>query len=136
MELELLFPLILVVYAKYTTEKAFDLMASHGIMYNNYINYDSLSVSMMVTVVLRKRNNGSALPLTPGGSNVIVNISRGSPAMPSTEIVMAISIPATGLVSKMSDVTSEKSFAAQEQQYFKNQASIQTYIHYSNVYIQ
>ena len=28
MELELLFPLILVVYAKYTTEKAFDLMAS------------------------------------------------------------------------------------------------------------
>ena len=31
MELELLFPLILVVYAKYTTEKAFDLMASHGI---------------------------------------------------------------------------------------------------------
>ena len=29
--MELLFPLILVVYAKYTTEKAFDLMASHGI---------------------------------------------------------------------------------------------------------
>ena len=29
--MELLSPLILVVYAKYTTEKAFDLMASHGI---------------------------------------------------------------------------------------------------------
>ena len=32
--------------------------------------------------------------------------------MPSTEIVMATSIPTTGLVSKMSDVTSEKSFTA------------------------
>ena len=32
--------------------------------------------------------------------------------MPSTEIVMATSIPATGLVSKMSDVTSEKSFTS------------------------
>ena len=32
--------------------------------------------------------------------------------MPSTEIVMATSIPATGLVSKMSDVTIEKSFTS------------------------
>ena len=45
--------------------------------------------------------------------------------MPSTEIAMAISIPATGLVSKMSDVTrTEKSFSAQEKQYLKNHTSI------------
>ena len=34
--------------------------------------------------------------------------------MPSTEIVMAKSTPATGFVNKMSDVTTEKSFTAQK----------------------
>ena len=48
--------------------------------------------------------------LTAGGRDVIVNVSGGSPAIPSTEIVMAISIPRAGSRSKMSDVTIEKSF--------------------------
>ena len=49
MELELLFPLILVVYAKYTTEKAFDLMASHGITTNNLTRERTVSIVGLVT---------------------------------------------------------------------------------------
>ena len=65
---------------------------------------------MMVTVVFRKRNIGSLGLLTAGGRDVIVNVSGGSPAMPSDDIVMTISIPVSRLRSKMSDVTIEKSF--------------------------
>lgn len=66
----------------------------------------------MVIVVSRKRNNGSALLLATVGCDVIVNVSGGSPAIPSSTIVTSMSIPTLGSRNKISDVTSEKSFTA------------------------
>ena len=70
---------------------------------------------MIVTVVLRNRNIGSVGLPEAAGRDVMVNISSGSPAIPSTEIVMAMSTPTAGSISKMSDVTIEKSLAAQQE---------------------